>query len=92
MQTHLGVPQQLHYSSLVGRESSNFPDNRAHKLGALGSNALAVTGADSLGDGGGGVALVETDAEIYRKQTDIVSAEVHTEDEHIDGLERAIFS
>ena len=50
-----------------------------------------MTGADSLGDGGGGVALVETDAEIYRKQTDIVSAEVHT-DEHIDGLERAIFS
>ena len=51
-----------------------------------------MTGADSLGDGGGGVALVETDAEIYRKQTDIVSAEVHTEGEQIDGLERAIFS
>lgn len=89
---HLGVPQQLHNSSLIGRESSNLPDNRAHELGALGGDTLALTGADSLGDRSGREALVETNTEIYRKHADIVSAEVHGKSEQIDALERAIFS
>lgn len=73
---HLGVPQQLHNSSLIGREPSNLSDNRAHELSALGGDTLAVTGADSLGNGGGGEALVKTDSGVYRKQTFVGSARV----------------
>lgn len=66
IETHLGVPQQLHHPTLVSGESSDLPHDRAHEFGAGRLDALAVAGTDSLRNGCCGVALVETTAEIYR--------------------------
>ena len=62
--THLGVPQQLHYPTLIRREARDLPDDRAHKRGACRGDALALAGADSLRDGGRGVALVQAVADV----------------------------
>ena len=64
METHLRVPQQLHDPTLIRRKANDLPDNGTHELGARGLDALALAGADSLRDGGRGVALVETVTEV----------------------------
>lgn len=65
-QAHLRVPQQLHNPTLVRRESSNLPDNGADELGPCGCNTLTVAGLGGLVEGGGGMALVEADAEVCK--------------------------
>jgi len=60
----LGVPQQLHYSSLVWRETRYFSYDGAHEFGACRLDALAVAGTDSLLDGRRRVTLGQAVAEI----------------------------
>lgn len=60
----LGVPQQLHYSSLIWRETCNLPHDRAHELGARRLDTLPLAGADSLRDGSRGVTLGQAVAKI----------------------------
>ena len=67
-QTHLRVPQQFQDPSLICRESSNLPNHRSHKLGLGGLHALALAGADGLGDGSCGMSLVEAGAEVCTSQ------------------------
>lgn len=60
----LGVPQQLHDSLLVRRESGNLSDDRPDKGLLLGLETLLVGRPGSLGDDGGGSALVHTVSEV----------------------------
>lgn len=60
----LGVPQQLHYPTLIGRESSDLPDDGADELCSCRCDALAVAGLSLLLDRGGRVTLVEADTEV----------------------------
>jgi hypothetical protein len=63
--SHLGVPQQLHDSSLIRRESSNFSDHRSHKFSLGRLHALALAGADCFRDRRRGVPFVGSVAEVY---------------------------
>lgn len=55
----LGVPQQLHHSSLIRTESSNLADDRPHELVFGRRNTLPLARAGGLGNRGRGVPLVE---------------------------------
>lgn len=70
--THLAVSEQFHYTTLVGSIASNLSDDRVNESALGRANALSVTGLCGTGDGGGGVALVRSGGEVYRRD-DIVS-------------------
>ena len=58
--THLAVPQQLHNTPLIWRETNDLPNDRVHKLVAGRRGALAVARLLDLLKRGRGVALCET--------------------------------
>lgn len=67
-ETHLGVPQQLHHSSLIGGEPRNLPNHGPHKLGLGRLDTLALTGADDFFNGSCWVALVKTITQVCESQ------------------------
>lgn len=47
-QTNLAVSEQFHYSSFIGRETSDFANDRTNKLVLLSEDSLSMTGLDPL--------------------------------------------
>lgn len=89
--THLGVPEQLHHTPLIGGESSDLPDDRSNELGLGRLHALALAGAGGSGDGGGGESLVDARSEVYNRESEVQHA-ARVERRYDDALVRAIFA